>query len=440
MYKQTQQLRKRLTALAGATFAIAVMAAFGFSTAQAQQQPSQPSQPSMSGPSSSPSSSSSSQVISQEDPQHTQDLADSFSQKWERAFKKNSEQFSNIAMDQAQAIARFMDAQSIVDTTRLFGEMKAEAAKDYQPDVQMCTFGTAAKSMADSDSNQRTQAGILNETLMQRDTMNADTYGHATAADDYTTRANQFKQTYCSLDETAGEMEAFCKDDKLGSNGGAPERVGADIDFTRLDTQNTLDIDFTDAEQTKDEEDVMALMKNLISNKVMDGVKPEILERDVAQSYLSDVRSVQALRSVPRYSLSAIIAMRAKSAEGSAEYLHNIVKEMGVPEDSIKEYLGENPSHFAQMDILTSKLYQNPEFYINLQKSEENVKRTGAALQAIELMQSRERYEASLRREMLVSLLLEMKIREEQAKVNDRLTRNKSTTYRPIMEFFQGGN
>ena len=66
------------------------------------------------------------------------------------------------------------------------------------------------------------------------------------------------------------------------------------------------------------------------------------------------------------------------------------------------------------MEMLTRKMYQNPQFYTNLYTSPENLKRTGVALQALQLMHDRDRFEGSLRREMLLSTILEMKLRESQ--------------------------
>jgi hypothetical protein len=113
--------------------------------------------------------------------------------------------------------------------------------------------------------------------------------------------------------------------------------------------------------------------------------------------------------------------MKASGDQTATPYLKNMVKTLGVPEAEVSSYIGENPSYFAQMELLTSKLYQNPAFGTNLYTSPENVKRIGVTLQAIKVMQDRDRYEASLRREMLASLILEMKLRKRQEALNNRL-------------------
>jgi hypothetical protein len=69
------------------------------------------------------------------------------------------------------------------------------------------------------------------------------------------------------------------------------------------------------------------------------------------------------------------------------------------------------------MDILTHKIFESPEFFTNLYTTPANVERIGVTLQALTLMQNRDRYEASLRREMLLSLILELGLRERQEAV-----------------------
>ena len=73
------------------------------------------------------------------------------------------------------------------------------------------------------------------------------------------------------------------------------------------------------------------------------------------------------------------------------------------------------------MEFLTRKMYQNPNFYTNLYDKPTNVKRIGAAMKAIKLMQDRDIQAALQRREMLMSMMLELKLRKESDEVYDTL-------------------
>ena len=88
--------------------------------------------------------------------------------------------------------------------------------------------------------------------------------------------------------------------------------------------------------------------------------------------------------------------------------------------DEANRFLASNtgePSYYAQMEILTKKLYQNPNFYANLMDKPTNVKRTLTAMKGVELMQNRDIFESLQRQEMLMSLLLELDVRAEQSEV-----------------------
>ena len=94
-----------------------------------------------------------------------------------------------------------------------------------------------------------------------------------------------------------------------------------------------------------------------------------------------------------------------------------VLNQLGVPDTEIDAFLGQNPSYFAQMEVLTHKLFEDPEFFVNLYDTPANVERIGVTLQALKLMQDRDRFESSLRREMLLSLILELQIRDRQGRV-----------------------
>ncbi len=94
--------------------------------------------------------------------------------------------------------------------------------------------------------------------------------------------------------------------------------------------------------------------------------------------------------------------------------------EMSI-EEQIDEILGERPSYYAQMEVLTKKIYQHPNFYTNLYDKPANVSRIGTSVDAITLMNQRDRFESMLRREMLVSLLIEEELAKHVEDVNSTI-------------------
>ena len=63
-------------------------------------------------------------------------------------------------------------------------------------------------------------------------------------------------------------------------------------------------------------------------------------------------------------------------------------------------------SYLAMLEILTKKVFQNPNFYANLYDTPANVERKAAALDAFDIMLDRAIYKSQLRREMAMSVLL----------------------------------
>ncbi len=111
-------------------------------------------------------------------------------------------------------------------------------------------------------------------------------------------------------------------------------------------------------------------------------------------------------------------------------YMKALLAEFGISDSSdadttlnneIDDILGVRPSYYAQMEVLTKKIYQHPNFYLNLYDKPANVDRIGASITAISLMNQRDRFESLLRREMLTSVLLEEEISKHANTVNSRI-------------------
>ena len=93
-----------------------------------------------------------------------------------------------------------------------------------------------------------------------------------------------------------------------------------------------------------------------------------------------------------------------------------------MPSDDVYKIIGQDPSYYAQLELLAKKIYQSPEFYSNLYDKPANVARKGVALKAIDLMLDRAIFESQIRQEMSTSVLLSARLRGEFRDVNKNLT------------------
>jgi len=77
----------------------------------------------------------------------------------------------------------------------------------------------------------------------------------------------------------------------------------------------------------------------------------------------------------------------------------------------------------ATLEMLTKKIYQRPEFYVELYESPTNVKRRSVAMQAISVMMDRDIYLSYVRAEQIMAVLLETKLLPYQDQVATEINR-----------------
>lgn len=389
--------------------------------------------------------------IADEFNQHRDWLTDTFArQQVIPALQLFTEQMTAVAMQQTMIIGTFFDAKHQLETQRLFQELQVQAHKDYQPSTAFCTFGTAARSLASSESGGRYTAVAMSERQLARHLGLFNFAGADNAENDKVARWEQFRNIYCDpqdnnwqnspgtglVPNAAGVADPVCLTDEppAGNYNRDKNRINIDIDYTRaVENKRTLDIARQYDVASNDEIDIQALGNNLYGN--------DILFRDISRSNLTDddkpdlfltLRSIAAKRSVAENSFNTIVGIKslgdaagvytATAQPGTYRFLGRLIMELGVPEAEVHEYLDlpfsvstpgsprYHMSYYSQLEIIAKKIYQNPDFYANLYDKPANVQRTSAALKAIELMLDRAIYESQIRQEMAMSVLLSSRI------------------------------
>jgi hypothetical protein len=336
------------------------------------------------------------------------------------AMQLMTSQLVATGMQQVEIIGTFFDAKHQLETQRLFQEMTARAHKDYQPSEELCNVGTASKSLYASSRNNDLTASVFSRRTIDRQLLAKDAVGSTGRESDLNARLVQFVKKYCNPKDNAGELEYLCKKSE-----NKKELFNKDVNFTStLETPLSLKLDFTakDTENSDDEQALFALTSNLFAHEAFPFVsansfvkpdgKPDFGK---AAQYL-DARALVAKRSVAANSIGAIAALKSEGDKEARPFIYALMKELGgdaMSETDIKEYLGEDPSYFAQMEILSKKLYQTPAFYAGLYDKPANVQRKEVALQAITLMQKRDLYRSYLRSEMVLAVMLEAALEDE---------------------------
>ena len=190
-----------------------------------------------------------------------------------------AEQFSFNAMYQVFIIGTFFDAKEQLETQRDIQALTAEAHRDYHPSEQLCRFGSFTRSLAHTEQKMEHDAAALNDIMMEYYT---NREGGVSGSDEkrvIETKLLQYRTKYCDPMDNGGGLSYLCEHDQdeniaAGNStyGSATDGIGAsdyqrmnkDIDYLRtFDTKYTLNVNFTDNAVTDDEEDIIALAKNL---------------------------------------------------------------------------------------------------------------------------------------------------------------------------------
>lgn len=388
-------------------------------------------------------------------------------------------QMAASAMQYTQIIGEFLDAQIQMDTQRVMRKLLFDAHKDYVPSQTFCHFGTNVRSLAATESRGRFNALTLSKMSLDRQMGISNMAGSNIKGDDYKARWNQFIKVHCDPRDNNFQLGGQNGLILACGSGGADNnnRINRDINYTRLiDKPRTLNVDFNNTtlnvqvepfaskitgaiHQPGDEEDVIALSKNLYGNKVLSrGLSRKKLKKETAKKLYIALRSVAAKRNVAQASYNAIVALKSSGTTHEHEedvsrptmtgpvtvdletkqtrrFMAAIIRELvpasseGVypvdPNDEwgdIFDLIGYSPSYYSQLEILAKRIYQNPNFYVNLYETPANIARKKVAMKAIELMVDRAIYESQIRREMSISVLLASKLRALHRDTNKGLT------------------
>ena len=348
-------------------------------------------------------------------------------------------QLVGMIMLQGQMLGGFYDAQAHSAAMLSLQKLNAQAASDYTPGKALCQFGSLSKALASSDAlGRRTKIGII-ERAQNRQMMttnmnsaeNSKAGREAGRGADKVGRLALYLQKFCSNIDSNAALNAAC-DSNLTTPAKDPvdsRGLDRDINYARsFDTPLTLDLNFTGGAASRDQESLIALGDNLYAHDIMlNRPEPEKLNYsndDNAVFAYSDFKTAAAKRSVVENSFASIAALKTPGTNASTTYLRAIMTQLGMSPADTDRFIGtSNPSYYAQMEVLSRRLYQDPSFFAGLVDKPANVARQQAAMKAVSLMQERDIYDSLQRSEMLLSTLLEIySIREQKALFN-KMTR-----------------
>lgn len=386
-----------------------------------------------------------------------------FKQHIQPALMMMTEQLTTIMMHQMFIVGTFFDAKQQLETQLLFQQLTARAHKDYHPTFGMCEFGTNTRSLAAADFKSDFTVMTLNKRFMDRQMGNGGSIGAAGPEIDRSSadisdspatrnRLGYFLQNTCD-DNDLNKVDGNAQTGLFICRSQSPPNgwVNRDIDWNNtVMSPRTINVDIL--RDASDNSRVLEMSNYLYGHKVFSRPDGTLLEIGKNQDGFLDSRAVTAKRSVAQHSFNSIIGLKTRgthredegnpreiSSENTSEHMRFFLVELGFPVDDPVMYhrymfhknheFGERMmdeeqdqiSYYAQLEMLAKKVYQRPEFYTELYDKPANVKRKGAAMQAIKLMLDREIFDSQLRAEAIMSMILELKVVEEQQNIENKL-------------------
>lgn len=322
-------------------------------------------------------------------------------------------ELSAAGMAQLYAVGAFFDAKHGMETHRLLQMKMADAHRDYHPDVEMCTIGTAARGLGSTSRRAELTAYALVQNQIDRLTNARNGSGLMGPSLDRTARFEQVKRRFCDANDDGGQMAYFVCTTPPTSAG-----RNADIDYGRMVIDPwTINVDLTDGTRTEEESDLLALASNLYAHNIPPPFPDDLFNSDRGKTYALALRSIAAKHSVATYSFASLIGMKtagSAASAGNAQYLKAVLDNLGGDAGETQQIVGPRPSYYAQMELLTKKIYQQPQFYTNLYDAPASVERKSAAIRAIRLIQDMDKFNSALRTEQNLSVLVEMYIDDMQ--------------------------
>ena len=336
-----------------------------------------------------------------------------------------TEQLVSMAMNQMFIVGGFFDARMQMETQQLFQQLAAKAHKDYRPSFGMCEIGTLARSLAASQRQGEYNAYALSQHMQDRQARNWSMSSAGGKDLDIVHRWETFRDNFCHPHDNDGDLgqQPICENPAMTQ----PALRNRDVDYGLVvDYPLTIDVDFADNAVPPAEKQIFGLASNLYGHDVFAYFPEAFFEDENNQDEYIYVRSIIAKRSVAQNSFNAIVGMKsqghAQTADDLRPYMEKVLEQLGITNAAnVVQYLGERPSYYAQMEFLTKRLYQRPEFYTGLYDTPANIDRKKTALKALGLAQNMDLFKSKLRTEASLAVLTEMELQKEHEEVQNRL-------------------
>ena len=152
-----------------------------------------------------------------------------------------AQQATTTAMMQTMIFGTFLDAQQQLEVQRTLQELTARAHKDYQPDDDLCMFGTMTRSLGATMLRGETNGYVLSRFGVGRNIGAAATEASQGPLSDRMSRLKHLRARYCTKNDDDHNLVDLC------DNASNDQTENRDVDYSGvMERSATLAIDTID--------------------------------------------------------------------------------------------------------------------------------------------------------------------------------------------------
>ena len=278
-------------------------------------------------------------------------LDDLSADNWTAALMKMTEQISAGQTKQIETQASFTDSHNLNDVEIAANQQVADTVEEMRPSKGLCERQTAAAGLVSSDIKMKAASENMSREKLSSSLNLPGTVGAPGPGVRQERRLRQVQTVYQSGDTMNGAVG-----EALGVTPADSTRLNADL-FPGFYTKATYpNVDFSDAETTDEETDLLAFQDNICQTTNLPNPPPVLLRDPQQQDVLRDINDMAAVQGLACYGVQSQAALYQEGSGESAEYIRAILAQSGVEdEEEIESIMGPNdkPSFMAQMKVLT---------------------------------------------------------------------------------------
>lgn len=333
------------------------------------------------------------------------------------ALEDMTRQLTKNSQSATAALSALEDAARTNAIETLRQKLKADTEKQFRPSNLVCSIASLGKTLTSARESSESFGNDVGQSLMSREMGYGGTMSEGGAEADKDARWTMYANLFCSPSDENGAVGDLClnKDDT---------RTARDINFSAV---------IGNAKTIKEEDkDALFLMGTYLYGSTPSAypINPKLLDAEkypeVVNSYVKQRNAVTAARSISIRSYQSIIGLKGPGGAPATGPMFAVLRDLGYTQEQMDAAMETNPSYYQTLGVLTDYVTRSNQISADIQDTAPNGVRNEAVIQELGTMYNAIIVESQMRVEMLMSAWLELRLRNEQARLENSQFSNSS--------------